>query len=378
MIEYDCLRIIWWLLLGVLLSGFAIMDGFDFGVGLLHPFVAKTDTERRITINAIAGTWEGNQVWFILGGGAVFAAWPILYSVSFSAYYLAFMIILAGFIIRPVALKYRSKINNPRWRATWDWLIFASALIPSLCFGVFFGNVLQGAGFYFDPDMYILYENSFWELFDPFSLLCGILSIAMFIAQGGLYLVSKTGDEIAVRAKKYALWATILIPTLFVLCGIWVHIGITGYEIVSPIPANGPSNPLAKTVIAGVGGWTRNYGQYPWMLLAPVLSLLLMMLTIVLIKQNYNKLAFVSNSLSMTGIIATFGFSLYPFLLPSAYMPSHSLTIWDASSSQLTLFLMLIATLIFMPIVLLYTTWVYRVLRGKITEHFVNTNDSAY
>jgi cytochrome d ubiquinol oxidase subunit II len=174
LIDYGTLKLIWWLLLGVLLIGFAVTDGFDMGVTALLPFVARTDVERRIAINTIGPVWEGNQVWLILGGGAIFAAWPPLYAVSFSGFYLAMFLVLAALILRPVAFKYRSKRDDPRWRSIWDWALFVGGFVPALIFGVAVGNVLQGVPFRLDQDLRIFYEGSFLGLLNPFAMLCGL------------------------------------------------------------------------------------------------------------------------------------------------------------------------------------------------------------
>ena len=177
-LDYEILRLIWWLVLGVLLIGFAIMDGFDLGVAMLLPYVAREDAERRVTINAIGPFWEGNQVWLILGGGAVFAAWPPVYAASFSGFYIAMFLVLAALILRPVGFEFRNKVADARWRAFWDYALFAGGLVPSLVFGVAFGNLLQGVPFRIDGDLRILYEGSgLFELLNPFGLLCGLVSV---------------------------------------------------------------------------------------------------------------------------------------------------------------------------------------------------------
>ena len=272
-IDYETLRIIWWLLLGVLLIGFAVTDGFDLGTATLLPFVAKTDLERRVVINSIGPTWEGNQVWLILGGGAIFAAWPPLYAVSFSGFYLAMFAILFALILRPVGFKYRSKRDDATWRNVWDWALFVGGAVPSLIFGVAVGNVLQGVAFHFNNDLRIFYDGTtLFELLNPFGLLCGLLSVAMLVMHGSAWLVLKTEGVVADRARAYGSIAALVTAVLFVLGGISLWVGIDGYHITSPVNPLGPSNPLAKTVAKAAGAWFENYGTHPWMVLAPTLG----------------------------------------------------------------------------------------------------------
>ncbi len=372
LIDYETLRIIWWLLLGVLLIGFAVTDGFDLGVGTLLPFVAKTDTERRIAINSIGATWEGNQVWLILGGGAIFAAWPPLYAVSFSGFYLAMFAILLALILRPVAFKYRSKRNSAGWKAGWDWALFVGGFVPSLILGVAVGNVLQGVPFRFDGDMRIFYEGSFFALLNPYALLCGLLSVAMLVMHGAAWLLVKTDGVVAERARRFGMAAALVVIVLFALGGLFLWIGIDGYRIASAIDVEGPSNPLLKTVEHSAGAWLANYGNHPWMTIAPVLGFLGAAAALLAMLGRREVTVLLFSKLAIFGIISTVGLSMFPFILPSSLDPRSSLTVWDASSSHLTLFIMLVVAVIFLPIVLAYTAWVYRMLWGKVDEATVN------
>jgi cytochrome bd ubiquinol oxidase subunit II len=376
-LDYEMLRLIWWLFLGVLLIGFAIMDGFDLGVAMLLPFVARTDVERRVTINTIGPFWDGNQVWLILGGGAVFAAWPPVYAASFSGFYLAMFLVLATLILRPVGFDFRNKIPDPRWRAFWDYALFAGGLVPSVVFGVAFGNLLQGVPFSIDSDLRILYTGSgLFELLNPFGLLCGLVSAAMLAGHGAIYLMLKTDGIVHARARGAALILAMVTIVLFALAGLWVAWGIDGYAITSPIAADGPSNPLLKTVTRKPGQWFANYQAHSWMIAAPVFGLLGPLLALLSTWVRRSGLAFIASALGISGIIATAGVSMFPFLMPSSIAPAASLTVWDASSSRLTLFVMLLATLIFLPIVLIYTSIVFRTLRGVVTASFVEKNSA--
>lgn len=377
LIDYAVLRVIWWVLLGTLLIGIAVMDGFDFGIGMLLHQVAKTDEERRIVINTIGPIWEGNQVWLILGGGAIFAAWPMLYAVSFSGFYLAMLLVLLGLILRPVGFKFRSKIKHVKWRNFWDACLFIGGFLPALIFGVALGNVLQGVPFYFDQTLRVFYLGSFWGLLNPFALLCGMVSVAMLCMHGAAFLCIKTTGIIHLRSQRYVyIFATATI-ILFALAGYAVAHWVPGYTYKSiPIP-NGPSNPLYKEVSMYVGAWLINYVKYPVSLVLPLLGFITTAATPMLIKHGCNRCAWVSSALAIAGIVGTVGSSMFPFLLPSTTNPNMSLTVWDASSSHTTLFLMLVVTAIFLPIIILYTSWIYYVLRGKVTSDYINSNSST-
>ena len=372
LIDYDTLRVIWWLLIGVLLIGFAITDGFDLGTGTLLPFVAKTDMERRIVINTIGPIWEGNQVWLIVAGGAIFAAWPPLYAVSFSGFYLAMFIILASLILRPVGFKYRSKRDSDTWRAAWDCALFIGGFVPTLIFGVAMGNVLQGVPFRFNSDLRIFYEGSFFELLNPFALLCGLLSVAMLVMHGGAWLVLKTSGPVADRARNFGSLAALVTIALFAVAGLWVWAGFGGYRITSVVDPMGASNPLMKTVVEESDAWFANYGSYPVLLLAPIFGFIGAAGALLGLGARREIATILSSALSIFGIISTVGVSMFPFILPSSLDPRSSLTVWDSSSSHLTLFIMLVVTAIFIPLIVVYTSWVYRVLWGKVDEAAIN------
>ena len=372
MFTYEILRLIWWALLGILLIGFAVTDGFDLGAAILLPFVAKTDAERRVAINTVGPVWEGNQVWILLGGGAIFAAWPPLYAVAFSGFYLAMFLVLCALILRPVAFKFRSKLAHPTWRSIWDWALFVAGLVPSLVFGVAFGNVLEGAPFRFDETLRMTYEGTLFGLLNPFALLCGLVSVAMLTMHGGAWLALKADEPVAARATSFARGAALALPILFLIAGAWVALGIDGYAISGTLAHDGPSNPLMKQVTRATGAWMSNYGVYPWTTIAPLLAFADAFAAYALLGVRRNGLALAASGLSIASVIATAGFSVFPFMLPSSLDPNASLTVWDASSSRLTLAIMLGCTVVFLPIILVYTAWVYRVMRGRVTLAYVN------
>jgi len=378
LIDYEILRIIWWLLLGVVLIGFAVTGGFDLGTGALLPFVAKTDVERRVVINSIGPVWEGNQVWLILGGGAIFAAWPPLYAVSFSGFYLAMFATLFALILRPVGFKYRSKRESTAWRTGWDWALFIGGFVPSLIFGVAIGNVLQGVPFHLNDDLRIFYDGTtLLELLNPYAILCGLVSVAMLVMHGAAWLVLKTDGPVAARARGFGSVAALATTVLFALGGVLLWLGIDGYRFTSEVVTDGPSNPLSKTVEIATGVWFSNYAAHPWMMLAPALGLVFPLVALLLLTLRREVMALLASSLAIFGIISTVGLTMFPFILPSSVDPKSSLTVWDASSSHMTLFIMLVVALIFIPIIVAYTSWVYRVLWGKVDEKAIR-DDSGH
>ncbi|MGO4572872.1 cytochrome d ubiquinol oxidase subunit II [Microvirga sp. 2TAF3] len=377
-LSYETLRVIWWLLLGILLIGFALMDGFDLGIGALLPFAARTDEERRVLINVVGPVWEGNQVWLILGGGAIFAAWPPLYAVSFSGFYLAMLVVLVALILRPVGFKFRGKVEDQRWRDAWDWALFVGGAVPALIFGVAVGNVLLGVPFGFDDTLRAHYDGNFFGLLTPFALLCGLVSLSMIVAHGAAVIAVRTKGPTAERARSYGRAATLVTAVLFGIGGLWVALGLDGYTVTSVQDTVGPSNPLAKSVSTATGAWLAGYKARPWTMIAPALGFAGCILAWFGLTAKAPKTALVGTSTTIIGIITTAGLSLFPFLLPSSLDPRASLTVWDASSSHLTLWTMLLATCIFLPIILAYTAWVYRVMRGTVTADTIGRNPNAY
>ncbi len=377
-LDYETLRVLWWLLLGILLIGFTLFDGYDLGVGALLPFVARKDDERRVLINLVGPTWEGNQVWLVLGGGAIFAAWPALYAVSFSGFYLAMIAILLALILRPVGFKFRGKVENPTWRSVWDWALFIGGFVPALIFGVAVGNVLRGVPFSFDDTLRPSYSGGFFGLLTPFPLVCGLVSLAMCATHGAVIIAMRTTGITVERGRIYGKLAALLGIVLFALAGLWVAFGPLGYAVTSIQDVAGPSNPLNKTVAAQSGAWLHNYGAHPWMLIAPLLGFGGLALAWVGLNGRAWKTALLGSSLAIVGVISTAGLSLFPFLLPSSTAPNASLTVWDASSSHLTLWTMLLATVVFLPIILAYTAWVYRVMSGPVTADSIGRNPNAY
>lgn len=393
-LDYETLRFIWWILLGVLLIGFVIMDGFDMGVAAVLRLVTEREIERRVVLETIEPVWEGNQIWLILGAGAIFAAWPHVYAVAFSGLYVAMFLVLAALILRPVGFGFRNKIENDVWRSVWDWALVAGGVIPPFVFGVAFGNLFVGLPFQFDSALRMTYEGGFFDLFTPFPIIAGLLAVAMMVLHGCVYLGIKTDGQIRTKAVQIGGFASVSIVVLFAAGGLFLAYGVDGYVVTGGIDPSGPSNPLLKSVERLHEGWFTNFvgtawqyhkqaffGDYighGWELMLPIMGFLGALLASQLVRFGGGRLAFIASSVSITGIIGTAGVALFPFLLPSSLDPNASLTIWDASSSRLTLFIMLLAVLIFMPLIIFYTSVVFRILRGKVTLQQIADSDHNY
>ena len=374
MFDYETLKIIWWVLVGVLLICLALTDGFDMGAMALMPFVGKTDNERRVAINTIAPHWDGNQVWLITAGGALFAAWPMVYAAAFSGMYWALLLVLFGLFFRPVGFDYRSKIENTTWRSMWDWALFVGGALPALLFGVAFGNLFLGLPFRLDNTLRMTYEGSFFGLLHPFALLAGVVSLSMLCAHGGTWLMVRTEGALYERARQAARLASIVFLGSFILAGLWLILGVDGMNLVNNFDPNGVLSPLAKQVTVDNGGWQANYGRYPLTNLAPLMALAGGVLTVLSVQRNRVNMAFLGSSLVIIGTICTAGFALFPFVFPSSIDPVSSLTMWDAVSSEHTLAVMTVVAVIWVPIILIYTIWCYAKMWGKLTDKTIEDN----
>ncbi len=373
--SYEILRLIWWALLGILLIGFAVTDGFDFGSMALLRYTGRTDVERRQVINTIGPVWEGNQVWFVLGGGSIFAAWPLLYAASFSGFYLAMFAILGSLILRPVAIVYRSKLADTRWRNWWDWVLVVTGIVPPVIFGVAFGNLFKGVPFTFGVDMRFAPDITLFSLLGGFPLLVGLVSLSMMLMHGAAWTAMKTDGVVHDRAHgAIRIFAGVFI-LLFVAAGIWL-LSFDGYVIASAANHEAPSNPMLKTVIMQPRGWFANFASHPVFWLAPILALLGALSAFAFRRARVVPLLGSGLAIAMT--ILTAGVALFPFLLPSSSHPNASLTIWDASSSKLTLEVMLCVVVVLLPVVLAYTSFVYRVMRGIVRTDDVTRDHASY
>lgn len=371
MFDYETLRLIWWLLIGIVGIAFTLTEGFDFGVSSLLPFIGKTDIERRVIINTVGATWEGNQVWLVLLGGAIFAIWPSVYATLFSGLYVAMLLVLFALFFRPAGFDYRSKIDDPRWRNAWDWCLFLGGTLPPVLLGVLVGNLILGLPFHFDQDLRPFYDGSFWALLSPFALLCGVIGWVLTTFHGALFLKWRSEGLIHRRAVFAVRVLGPLLLVLLALAMLWVFAGVDRPDILQMAATDAPSNPLNKTVTAVGAGWFSHFMVHAWMWLAPIAGFLGFGLAWWIGRGKSRMGAFWFSGLGIVGTAFTVGFGLFPFLLISSTDPRSSLTLWDASSSHTTLLLAFWITVVFLPIVLLYTRFVYRVIWGSVTEDAV-------
>ncbi len=365
--DYATLKVIWWCFVGGIIIVFALTDGWDLGIGMLSPFLGKSDDERHIILRSIEPNFEGNQTWLVIAGGVIFAAWPLVYAASFSGMYVAMLLVLFALFFRPVGFKYRNKLKDARWRTAWDWALFIGGFVPALVFGIAFGNLLLGVPFHFDGDLRTHYTGSFWQLLNPFALLAGVISIALLAMHGAAYLRLRVDGDIQARAGRAARIAGVVLVVAFAAAGVWVAIGIDGYRITMISDVHGQANPLAKAVEKAPGAWLDNYGKYRWMLAAPVAAFAGAFGVIASARARHSVITLLASAVAVTGVILTAGLSMFPFVMPSSSHPGSSLTAWDSVSSWRTLQIMFWVTVFFVPLIALYTSWVYAKLRGTIT-----------
>ncbi len=376
---YVALKLIWALLLGVLLTGLAVMVGMDMGVGTLLRFVGRTDDERRAMLNAIGPHWDGNQVWFVLGGGAVFAAFPTLYATSFSVFYVVMILLLFSMIVRPLAFEYRSKVPAHRWRETWDWAFLVSGAIPMFIFGAAFGNVLEGVAFHFAWDGQYYQDGSFiWYVLNPFAILCGAMSVALSLHQGGAMVMMRNEEPIAGRARAVAVLAGWAAAVLFAIGGVWVA-RMRGFAFSGAVDPAMAATPLhGPAVVRAAGAWLVNFEAYPLAWAVPAVGFVGMLAGPLALLARQAVFGWWLAAIAWFGTIFTVGIAMFPFLMPSTTAPSQSLTVWNSTGSAYNLSWMLVFALIFTPAVIAYTGWAFRVMRGKVSTDAMTHNDHSY
>ncbi|MCA9755542.1 MAG: cytochrome d ubiquinol oxidase subunit II [Candidatus Eisenbacteria bacterium] len=339
--SYEALSVTWFLLLGVLLAGYAVLDGFDLGVGILHPFVPKTDHERRLSMNSIGPLWDGNEVWLVTFGGALFAAFPHAYATVFSGFYTAFMLLLLALISRAVSLEFRSKVQSPGWRRFWDWAFFAGSALATLLFGVATGNAMLGIPLDAEGN----FHGTVLDQLTPYPILVGLLTLTLFAMHGGLFLYLKTEGEFQKRLRDWMWrsWGLFLVLFMF----------------------------TTVATILWIPRATANFEQHPW---AAGFALVAMLAVANIPRSLYNGgtgQAFASSCVLILSLVGLFGAALFPNLVTASNEVAHSVTIWNGASSQKTLWIMLIIAMIGMPFVLTYSAVIYWAFRGKtkIGEH---------
>ena len=373
--DYATLKVIWWCFVGGLIIVFALTDGWDLGIGMLSPFLGKSDDERRIILRSIEPNFEGNQTWLVIAGGVIFAAWPLVYAASFSGLYVAMLLVLFALFFRPVGFKYRNKVKDGRWRTAWDWGLFVGGFVPALVFGIAFGNLLQGVPFHFDGDLRAHYTGSFWQLVNPFALMAGVISVALLVMHGAAYLRLRVDGDLQASAGRAASVAGVVLVVAFAAAGVWVAFGVDGYRITMIPDINGQPNPLAKTVEKAPGAWLDNYGTYRWMIAAPLAAFAGAFGVIASARTRHLLITLFASAVAVTAVILTAGLSMFPFVMPSSSNPASSLTAWDSVSSWRTLQIMFWVTVLFVPLIAVYTCWVYAKLRGTITLETIRSED---
>lgn len=373
---YVALKVVWAFLLGVLLSGLGVMVGMDMGVGTLLRFVGRTDDERRAMLSAIEPHWDGNQVWFILGGGAIFAAFPTLYATSFSTFYVVMLLLLFSMIMRPLAFEYRSKVDARHWRETWDWAFLVSGAVPMFIFGAAFGNVMQGIAFHFTWDgQYYLDQSFIWYVLNPFAILCGLMSVALSLHQGSAMLLIRTEAPIAERAARIGSMGGWIAAVLFVIGGIWVW-QMNSFAFIGPVDPGMAATPLGgPAVVRQVGAWLGNFETYPGLWAIPAVGLLSMIVGPLALRGGHGVIAWWLAALAWVATIFTVGVAMFPFLMPSTTAPSQSLTVWNSTGSAYNLTWMLVFAAIFVPAIIIYTGWAFRVMTGGSRTDDAVAND---
>lgn len=324
------LQLIWFLLIGVLLAGYAILDGFDLGVGMLHLFIARDDRERRVLLNSIGPVWDGNEVWLVTAGGAIFAAFPKVYATVFSGFYLALMLLLLALVVRAVSLEFRSKVEAPAWRAMWDTAFASGSFVPALLFGVAIGNIVRGVPIGPDGE----FAGTFLGLLNPFAIMVGLLSVAMFLMQGASWLSLKTEDALKMRAVRAGRGAWLAFVALWMIVTLYARVEAPHLFLNY---ANALTWIAPIVCVAAVAAY-------------PFVS---------------GGRAFAASSIAIAALIGIMGQALFPYMVP------HALTIYNASSTPLTLKVMLAIALGGMPFVVGYTIWIYRKFLGPVVldEH---------
>ncbi len=380
MLDYNFLQIIWWVLIGIVLIIYATTAGYDAGVTMIMPFL-RHETDRRVVLNTSAPVWDGNMTWIVFAGGGLFVVWPVVYSTAFSGCYAAMLCILWAFFFRATGFDYRGKINKHLWRRFWDIGLFVSGALPVFIFGLLLGNCLLGMPFHFDAKTFrSFYSGNFGQLFSFFSVLTAIISVVMTLMHGAAYIQRRTESHLREMAHKLFYVFSVLILISFTIAGFWVAYQIKGYVLVSSA-ANPTLYPLDNVVTQNTGAWIKSYLTYPWKFYPPVIAYLSLFLAL---WANYRRrivLCFWASAIAIGGIIATAGATLFPFIMPSSTHINESLTVWNATSSQYALNVMLYVGVVLLAIILCYKIFAFHTLWSRkktITRADIEGNDPSY
>lgn len=380
MFEYEFLKIAWWLIIGGVLMVYASTAGFDAGVTMYMPFL-RDEMDRRVVLNTSAPTWDGNLTWIVFAGGGLFTVWPAVYGTAFSGMYAALLVILYSLFLRPPGYEYRNKIDNATWRKMWDWGLFLSGVIPVFVFGVALGNCFLGFPYYFDPHTYReFYTGDFWGLLSPYALLSGVISVLMVLMHGSVYLQRRTIGHLRKLAFKVHVISACLLLIGFTVSGLLLMKTMIGYKLISSA-ANPTLEPLKNVVQSGVGYWIQTYDQYPWKYLAPVVAYAGIFESLWAAYYGWVTTAFWASCFAVGGIVGTAGATLFPFLMPSSTHPNQSLTIWNASSSQYALNMMLYVGVVLLIIILGYKIFAFNTIWGKksvLTADDIKNDDHSF
>ena len=357
MLEFSILKIVWWMIVGVILMVYASTAGFDLGVTLIMPFLRK-EVDRRVALNASAPTWDGNQTWIVFAGGALFVVWPLVYSTAFSGMYFAMFAIVWGFFLRPPGYDYRSKIDSALWRRFWDWGLFTSSLIPVFIFGLAFGNCFHGYPFYFDTiTMRSFYVGGFGSLLNPIGIYCGIMALLMTIMHGFAYLARRTENPLRQTARVGHVISTLLTLAMFITAGFFVA-HMPGY-ILESSPVDPRNVPFDNVVSIKNGAWLESLNVYEWKRFAPGMMIVGALLSLWANYFRWYATCFWGSAMCVSGIIATAGATLFPFLMPSSIKPNQSITVWNGVSTQYALNTMLYVGIVILLIILAYKIFAY-------------------
>lgn len=380
MLDYIFLKIAWWLIMGMVLIIYATTAGYDAGITMIMPFLRR-ETDRRIVLNTSAPVWDGNLSWIVFAGGGLFVVWPVVYSTAFSGMYAAMLCILWSLFFRPTGFDYRGKINHHRWRRFWDAGLLISGGLPVFIFGVAMGNCLIGFPFYFDTTTFQnYYTGNFFGLLNGFALLSGVASVLMVLMHGSVYMQQHTEGGLRALGRKLFFIFSILLFVCFSIAGLYIAFRMSGYTLIAS-PEDATLYPANNIVSYTKGAWLASYLVYPWKYYPPIIAYVALLVAWL---ANYFRrivLCFWASAFTVGGMIATVGATLFPFLMPSSIMPSQSLTVWNSTSSQYALNIMLYVASILFVVIFIYKIFAFRTIWSKkhtITEKDLEENEHTF